>query len=111
MAQIEEICKELKDSNKELEHDQKTLKESNEGLEGLCKELKDSNKDLERRLRDHDEQARLRALIEMDSRCNNIRKSLLAFPGGRFKSTNGPCERYAYEMAYERCTPMRDARL
>jgi hypothetical protein len=58
-------------------------------LEESHKKREESQKTLERRLRDHDEQARLRALIEMDLRCNNIRESLLAFPDGRFKSTNG----------------------
>ena len=86
---LKEGYEELKESNKELKHGQETLKKSNEGLKGLNKEIKESNKELEKRLRVHDEQAQLRALIEMDLRCNNIRKSLLAFPNGRFKSTNG----------------------
>jgi hypothetical protein len=42
------------------------------------------------RLDYHDKEARLRALIEMDVCCTSIRKSLLAFPDGRFKPTNGP---------------------
>jgi len=82
MVKVEEICKELKEDNKEL-------KKSNEELKHGQETLKVDNKELKNRLRDHDEQARLRALIEMDLRCNNIRKSLLAFPDGRFKSTNG----------------------
>jgi len=103
MMTVEEICKELKEgneelkkSNEELKYGQQTLTENNKELKKSNGELKhgqkmliESNKELNKRLRDHDEQARLRALIEMDSRCNNIRKSLLAFPGGRFKSTNG----------------------
>jgi transcriptional accessory protein Tex/SPT6 len=87
--EIKDSNKELKDSNKELKHGLETLKERNEGLKGLYKEIKDSNKELEKRLRVHDEQAQLRAFIEMDLCCLNIRKSLLAFPNGRFKSMNG----------------------
>jgi predicted RNase H-like nuclease (RuvC/YqgF family) len=104
MVKVEEIRKELKGDNKELKEDNKELKKSNEelkhGQETLKvdnKELKKSNeelkhgqetlkvdnKELKNRLRDHDEQARLRALIEMDLRCNNIRKSLLILNRGR----------------------------
>jgi hypothetical protein len=75
MVKVEEICKEPRVSHKELKVSHK--------------ELKVSIEELKNRLRDHDEQARLRALIEMDLRCNNIRKSLLALPDGRFESTNG----------------------
>jgi hypothetical protein len=67
----------------------KEMQERMAKVEGLCKEIKDSNKELEKRLRVHDGQAQLRAFIEMDLRCLNIRKSLLAFPNSRFKSTNG----------------------
>jgi myosin heavy subunit len=88
--------KELKKSNEELKHGQETLKvdnkelkKSNEELKHGQETLKVDNKELKNRLRDHDEQAQLRALVEMDLRCNNIRKSLLAFPDGRFKSMNG----------------------
>ena len=103
MGKVEEICKELKvdnkelkKSNEELKHgqemlkaDNKVLKADNKELKADNKELKVDNKDLKNRLRDHDEQAQLRALVEMDLRCNNIRQSLLAFPDGRFKSMNG----------------------
>ena len=75
MVKVEEICKEPRVSHKELKVSHK--------------ELKVSIEELKNRLRDHDEQARLRALIEIDLRCNHIRTSLLAFPNGRFKSTNG----------------------
>jgi DNA repair ATPase RecN len=66
MAKVEDICKELKEGNDELKEGNtelkyglETLKERNEGLKGLYKEIKDSNKELEKRLRVHDEQARI----------------------------------------------------
>jgi hypothetical protein len=81
--------KNLQERMAKLEGSHKELKWSNEELKGSNEELKESNDELKKGLRDHNEQARLRALIEMDLRCNNIRKALLAFPNGRFKSTNG----------------------
>jgi hypothetical protein len=67
----------------------KELQERMVKIEERFEELGKSHEQLKKRVGPLEEQAQLRALIEMDLRCNNIRKSLLAFPNARFKSTNG----------------------
>jgi tetratricopeptide (TPR) repeat protein len=84
-----ESYEKLEESHEKLGESHEKLGESHKKLRESHKKLGESHEKLTKRARDHEEQARLRALIEMDLRCNNIRKSLLAFPDGRFKSKNG----------------------